>query len=117
MTFHFVNQYGNSKAVPLMFLDMTEAGTMFFFSCITGIGLIWVYFCLPELAGKSLESIDAIFELPWYMIGRKYKLVEGQGALSEMYDKHNEKQQVEERIEEAQDDLPAPLHVHGEQKA
>lgn len=103
MTFHFVNQYGNSKAVPLMFLDMGYAGTMFFFSAVTLIGLVWVYFCLPELAGKSLESIDAIFELPWYMIGRKYHLVEGQGGLSEMLDKRtgDEKDIVEERIEEA----------------
>lgn len=114
MTFHFINQYGNSKAVPVMFIGMTEGGTMLFFSLVTFIGLVWVYFCLPELAGKSLESIDAIFELPWYMIGRKYKMVEGQGALSEMMDKHTEKQEVEERIELAQ---VTTLNVRGEQKA
>lgn len=28
---------------------------------------------LPELAGKSLESVDAVFDLPWYLIGRKGK--------------------------------------------
>lgn len=73
MTFHFVNQFGNSKAVPSMFLGLTTGGTMFFFSAITLIGLAWVWFFLPELAGKSLESIDAVFELPWYVIGRKGK--------------------------------------------
>ncbi|KAG9883619.1 MFS quinate transporter, partial [Aureobasidium melanogenum] len=70
MAFHFVNQYGNSKAVPEMFVGMTTAGTMFFFAAITLVGLAWVYFFLPETSGRSLESLDAVFELPWYKIGR-----------------------------------------------
>ena len=41
MTVHFVNQYGNSKAVPLMFLEMTTGGTMWFFVTVTSLGLAW----------------------------------------------------------------------------
>ncbi|KAK5000593.1 hypothetical protein LTR66_000566 [Elasticomyces elasticus] len=86
MTFHFVNQYGTSKAVPEIFLDMTTGGTMFFFSCVTLIGLIWVYFFLPETSGKSLEAIDAMFELPWYLVGRKgRKLTRDAGSTAEAY--------------------------------
>ncbi|KAI4718630.1 MFS quinate transporter [Aureobasidium sp. EXF-10727] len=70
MAFHFVNQYGNSKAVPEMFVGMTTAGTMYFFSAITLLGLVWVWFFLPETSGRSLESLDAVFELPWYKVGR-----------------------------------------------
>ncbi|KAI4739432.1 MFS quinate transporter [Aureobasidium sp. EXF-12298] len=70
MAFHFVNQYGNSKAVPEMFVGMTTAGTMYFFAAITLAGLAWVYFFLPETSGRSLESLDAVFELPWHKIGR-----------------------------------------------
>ncbi|KAK5175359.1 uncharacterized protein LTR77_000498 [Saxophila tyrrhenica] len=73
MTFHFVNQYGNSKAVPKMFISMTTGGTMMFFAVITAIGFFWTWFFVPELANKSLEAIDAVFELPWYLIGRKGK--------------------------------------------
>ena len=73
MTFHFVNQYGNSKAVPKMFISMTTGGTMWFFSAVTLIGLAWAWFFLPELAGKSLEACDRVFDLPWYLIGRKGK--------------------------------------------
>jgi len=54
-----------------MFLGLTTAGTMFFFSAVTLTGLAWVWFCLPELAGKSLEAVDAVFQLKWYQIGRK----------------------------------------------
>lgn len=25
---------------------------------------------IPELSGRSLEAVDAIFDLPWYKIGR-----------------------------------------------
>ncbi|KAL5604242.1 hypothetical protein BROUX41_002222 [Berkeleyomyces rouxiae] len=71
MAVHFANQYGNSKAVPSMFVDMTHYGTMFFFSTITLIGFVWVYFFVPELAGLPLEAVDVAFEQPWWNIGRK----------------------------------------------
>ncbi|KAF2123294.1 general substrate transporter [Dothidotthia symphoricarpi CBS 119687] len=92
MTFHFVNQYGNSKAVPLMFLSMTTGGTMMFFSCVTGLGLFWVWFFLPETSGKSLEALDEIFNLPWHLIGRKgAQLTRGTGGMSEVLDTAGEK--------------------------
>lgn len=101
MTFHFVNQYGNSKAVPTMFLDMTTSGTMFFFAAITLIGLVWVYFFLPETAGRSLEAMDELFGLPWYLIGRKgKKMTEGHGSTAETYGAEKKDMSVE-RIEEA----------------
>ena len=63
---------------------MTYGGTMFFFATVTLIGGIWVWFFIPELAGKSLESIDAVFQLPWYLIGRKGKeLTKDQGGAVE----------------------------------
>lgn len=92
MTFHFVNQYGNSKAVPLMFISMTYGGTMLFFSIVTAIGLAWVWFFLPETTGKSLEAMDEMFNLPWYLIGRKgAEMTKGHGGLSEVLDVEGEK--------------------------
>ncbi|KAF2756265.1 general substrate transporter [Pseudovirgaria hyperparasitica] len=86
MTVHFANQYGNSKAVPSMFTGLTTGGTMFFFAAITCIGLIWVYFFLPETQGKSLEAMDAMFSLPWYLIGRKgAQMTQGIGSTAEVY--------------------------------
>ncbi|CAG79781.1 general substrate transporter [Yarrowia lipolytica] len=71
MTVHFANQYGNSKALPSMRLGMTDTGAMFFFSGIILVGLVWSWFFLPEVSGRSLESIDEMFSLPWYLIGRR----------------------------------------------
>ncbi|KAI5919140.1 general substrate transporter [Camillea tinctor] len=74
MTLHFANQYGNSRAVPNMLLPESEGGispkgTFWCFAAITIIGGIWVWFFVPETAGRSLESMNRLFELPWYKIG------------------------------------------------
>ncbi|KAL1590960.1 hypothetical protein WHR41_00390 [Cladosporium halotolerans] len=103
MTFHFANQYGNSKAVPSMFISMTNGGTMAFFVGITAIGLVWVYFFLPELANKSLESIDAVFALPWYQIGRRGKeLTQNVGGMAENYNSEKDKMDMVENVAEVQ---------------
>ncbi|KAI0856081.1 general substrate transporter [Xylaria cubensis] len=75
MTLHFANQYGNSRAVPVLLLDtklggITPGGTFWFFSAVTILGGLWVWFFVPETGGRSLESMNRLFELPWYKIGR-----------------------------------------------
>lgn len=75
MTLHFANQYGNSRAVPVMLLPVSDGGispkgTFWCFAAVTVLGGVWVWFSIPETAGRSLESIDRLFTLPWYKIGR-----------------------------------------------
>jgi hypothetical protein len=75
MTLHFANQYGNSRAVPNMLLPTSQGGlsprgTFWFFAAVTIVGGVWVWFTIPETAGRSLESMDRLFALPWYKIGR-----------------------------------------------
>ncbi|KAI3319471.1 major facilitator superfamily transporter quinate [Xylariaceae sp. AK1471] len=75
MTLHFANQYGNSRAVPVLLLStplggITPKGTFWFFSAVTVLGGAWVWYFVPETAGRSLESMNRLFELPWYQIGR-----------------------------------------------
>lgn len=74
MCFHFANQYGNSRAVPNMLLPkatggINPSGTFWFFAVVTIFGGVWVWFTLPETAGRDLESMDRLFSLPWYKIG------------------------------------------------
>jgi sugar porter (SP) family MFS transporter len=86
MCAHFANQYGNSRAVPSMLLPgaLGHAGTFWFFAAATLVGLGWVWFFLPETAGKSLEAMDELFALPWTVIGRKgAELTRGTGGLME----------------------------------
>lgn len=75
MCFHFVNQYGNSRAVPSMLLDasaggLSPKGTFWFFTVITAIGGLWAWFFIPETAGRSLEGMDLLFKQKWWQIGR-----------------------------------------------
>ncbi|RDW80245.1 putative quinate permease [Coleophoma cylindrospora] len=75
MCFHFVNQYGNSRAVPNMLLSTSKgglgsAGTFWLFTAITLIGGAWAWFFIPETAGRSLEGMDRLFTLRWWQIGR-----------------------------------------------
>lgn len=75
MCFHFVNQYGNSRAVPNMLLERSAgglgpAGTFWLFTVITLLGGAWAWFFIPETAGRSLEGMDRLFTLRWYQIGR-----------------------------------------------
>ncbi|KAJ3501399.1 hypothetical protein NM208_g16944 [Fusarium decemcellulare] len=74
MTLHFANQYGNSRAVPNMLLPTSHGGispngTFWCFAAVTFVGGLWVWFSVPETSGRSLESMDHLFDLPWYKIG------------------------------------------------
>jgi len=74
MCFHFANQYGNSRAVPSMLLPaasggINPSGTFWFFTVVTLVGGFWVWFTIPETAGRDLESMNRLFSLPWYKIG------------------------------------------------
>ncbi|KAL4988867.1 general substrate transporter [Aspergillus falconensis] len=74
MTLHFANQYGNSRAVPNMLLPTSQGGidpkgTFWCFAAVTILGGLWVWFSIPETKGRSLESMDALFQLPWWKIG------------------------------------------------
>ena len=74
MTLHFANQYGNARAVPNMLLPVSDGGispkgTFWCFAAITVIGGVWVWFFVPETSGRDLESMNRLFELPWYRIG------------------------------------------------
>lgn len=71
MVLHFANQFGNSKAVPKMLIAMNKSGAFFFFAGVLVVSLVWVWFFIPEISGRSLESMEEMFNLPWYLIGRR----------------------------------------------
>lgn len=48
---------------------ITPKGTFWSFAAITILGGIWVLVSVPETSGRSLESMDRLFEMPWYKIG------------------------------------------------
>lgn len=55
-----------------------------------------VIFFIPEVAGKSLEEIDRVFDLPWYQIGLKG------GSVNAEYDPSHVKEVMEEKTSSAE---------------
>jgi hypothetical protein len=55
--------YGITSAVPHMMSKMGY-GTFLFFGCATWFGIVVFFFILPDLKGRSLESMDDLFERP-----------------------------------------------------
>lgn len=48
-------------------------GTFLLYSTLTYTGVIFIYFCLPEMKGRSIESMDDLFERPlWTMYKHAY---------------------------------------------
>lgn len=93
---HFIGQYTTNKALPNMLLiedGLTPSGTFYFFGVISIIGAVWVWLCIPEAAGRSLESVDKLFDLPWYKIGLHGRKV------AEAYDREVENLRAQEKLE------------------
>lgn len=72
MAFHFLMQYSTTRATqPMLNSALKGAGTFAIFAAMSLLVALPTYlFLLPETSGKSLETIDELFDLPWYKIGR-----------------------------------------------
>lgn len=71
----FVNwivDYGITRATPNMITEMGY-GTFLLYAMLTYLGVIFIYFCLPEMKGRSIESMDDLFQRPlWTMWKHAY---------------------------------------------
>jgi hypothetical protein len=56
--------------MPSLLAATNRYGACVFFACMCCISLVYVFFALPETVGRSLESMDALFEWPWYTVRR-----------------------------------------------
>ncbi|KAH8658356.1 quinate permease [Xylariales sp. PMI_506] len=69
---NWIVDYGITKATPSMFTTMGW-GTFLLYAMLTYIGVVFVYFCLPELKGRSIESTDDLFQRSiWTMYKHAY---------------------------------------------
>ncbi|KAJ5936591.1 hypothetical protein N7466_003041 [Penicillium verhagenii] len=57
---NWINNFAIAFFVPPM-LASWEWGTYIFFAVFLGIGIVWVWFYLPETKGTSLEEMDRVF--------------------------------------------------------
>ena len=88
-----------------MIESMHSYGPFALFAAFMFIGFIWVYVAFPECKGRSMESMDALFSMPWWKVGpasvKKTVIDSETGEVSDDdADLHDaEKQAAVERIE------------------
>ncbi|KAH7014717.1 quinate permease [Macrophomina phaseolina] len=69
---NWIVDYGITKATPSMMTHLGW-GTFLLYAMLTYTGVVFVYFCMPELKGRSIESMDDLFAHSiWTMFRRAY---------------------------------------------
>ncbi|CEI59976.1 unnamed protein product [Fusarium venenatum] len=68
MAAHWAFYFGCSRAMPSLLAATERYGAFMFFMSICICSLVYVYFAMPETSGRSLESMDKLFERPWYTV-------------------------------------------------
>jgi hypothetical protein len=73
---NWIVDYGITRATPHMITDMGY-GTFLLYSLLTYTGVVFIYFCLPEMKGRSIESMDDLFQRSlWTMYTHAYPTAE-----------------------------------------
>ncbi|KAF2164290.1 hypothetical protein M409DRAFT_25170 [Zasmidium cellare ATCC 36951] len=69
---NWIVDYGITKATPVMLTEMGW-GTFLLYAILTYAGVVFIFFCLPEMKGRSIESMDDLFQRPlWTMWKHAY---------------------------------------------
>lgn len=69
---NWIVDYGITKATPVMLTEMGW-GTFLLYAVLTYAGVVFIFFCLPEMKGRSIESMDDLFQRPlWSMWKHAY---------------------------------------------
>ncbi|PSN74168.1 general substrate transporter [Corynespora cassiicola Philippines] len=105
MAFHWAFYFGCSKAMPSLLAATKRYGAFVFFASMCSISLVYVFFALPETAGRSLESMDKLFERPWYTVHKvAYPTASDLGG----------SQDIEEKIVEDMDQKNTDIRIEQE---
>ncbi|KAI1324437.1 H(+)/hexose cotransporter 1 [Xylariaceae sp. FL0255] len=60
--FQWLLNFAITQATPHAFNTIKPWGTYLLFSLFTFIGVVWTFFFFPELKGRSIESMDRLFD-------------------------------------------------------
>lgn len=70
MAWHWLLYFGCSRATSSMLVALDRWGAFAFFATICVFGVTFVFFCIPDTTGRSLEEITEIFDTPAFSIWR-----------------------------------------------
>ena len=71
--FQWLLNFAITRSTPYMMLNLHKWGAYLIFSVFTFGSVIWVFFFFPELKGRSIESMDRLFDQSAFtMLKRAY---------------------------------------------
>jgi sugar porter (SP) family MFS transporter len=71
--FQWLLNFAITRSTPYMMLNMNKWGAYLLFSIFTFGSVVWTFFFFPELKGRSIESMDRLFEKSAFtMLKRAY---------------------------------------------
>ncbi|KAL1844890.1 hypothetical protein VTK73DRAFT_1571 [Phialemonium thermophilum] len=71
--FQWLLNFAITRGTPYMMVNMDKWGAYLLFAVFTFAGAAWTFFFFPELKGRSIESMDRLFEQSsWTMLKRAY---------------------------------------------
>ncbi|SPO29093.1 related to transporter (major facilitator superfamily) [Ustilago trichophora] len=70
MAWHWLLYFGCSRATSSMLVAFNRWGAFAFFAVICVFGVSFVFLCIPDTTGRSLEEIKQIFDTPAFSIWR-----------------------------------------------
>ncbi|KAH7062984.1 hypothetical protein BKA63DRAFT_429064 [Paraphoma chrysanthemicola] len=69
---NWIVDFGITKATPSMMTHLGW-GTFLLYAVLTYSGVVFIFFCMPEMKGRSIESMDDLFQHSiWSMWKRAY---------------------------------------------
>lgn len=68
MAAHWAFYFACSRAMPSLLVATHRYGAFAFFASICTMSLAYVFVAMPETSGRSLESMDKLFQRPWYTV-------------------------------------------------
>lgn len=68
MAAHWAFYFACSRAMPSLLVATHRYGAFAFFASICVLSLAYVFVAMPETSGRSLESMDKLFQRPWYTV-------------------------------------------------
>ncbi|KAM5356736.1 hypothetical protein ACJ41O_003382 [Fusarium nematophilum] len=95
VTWQYLINFALSRGQPNMVLAMHSWGPFLLFLLFTTLSATYCYFAYPETKGMSMESMDDLFKMPWYEVGKaSLAIVEAQNSNSRFPDEEEEKKAV-----------------------
>src|SRR4051794_35068738 len=106
---NWIVDFGITRATPNMITEMGW-GVFLLYSMLTYLGVIFIFFCLPEMKGRSIESMDNLFDRPlWTMWRHAYPTeeekvrsnVRDEAVMGKLQDEDDPKRNHVEHVETA----------------